>query len=126
MHCVVSRTTQEATSMSDAARRLPLARSHAELLVEELADELLIFDRVRQEGHCLNRTAALVWRHCDGVTTVGELAAVLEGAGMNDGRAAVAAALAQLEGAHLVAAPVEKHHAAPARRRVSRRGALRR
>jgi coenzyme PQQ synthesis protein D (PqqD) len=43
------------------------------LVVRELADELLVYDRERHEAHCLNRTAALVWKHCDGRTSVAEI-----------------------------------------------------
>ena len=31
----------------------------------------------RDKAHCLNRSSALVWRHCDGQTTVEEMAALL-------------------------------------------------
>jgi hypothetical protein len=47
------------------------------LLAEQLEDELIVYDQVRERGHCLNRTAALVWRHADGERTVAELATIL-------------------------------------------------
>ncbi|MBP1685704.1 MAG: hypothetical protein H6Q33_1847 [Deltaproteobacteria bacterium] len=47
------------------------------LVSEQLEDELLVFDPDRGRGHCLNRTAALVWRRADGEHTVPELAAML-------------------------------------------------
>lgn len=47
------------------------------LLSEQLDDELIVYDPDRDRGHCLNRTAALVWRHADGEHTVAQLAAVL-------------------------------------------------
>ena len=56
---------------------MPLARQD-ELVVEELPDETLVYDLKRHKARCLNRTAALVWQHCDGQTTVPELAALLE------------------------------------------------
>ena len=46
-------------------------------MVEELPDELLVYDVRRYRAYCLNRTIALVWRHCDGRTTVSEAAARL-------------------------------------------------
>src|SRR5438552_3671505 len=55
---------------------LPLRRE-ADLMVEELADETVVYDRARNKAHCLNRPAALVWRHCDGRTTIGQMAAIL-------------------------------------------------
>jgi hypothetical protein len=56
---------------------VPRAREDG-LLVEELRGELLIYDLTCDKAHCLNPTAALVWRHCDGQTTVNEMARLLE------------------------------------------------
>ena len=55
----------------------PHARKES-LLVEELSDETLVYDEERHKAHCLNQTAAFVWHHCDGQTSVGELARLLE------------------------------------------------
>lgn len=38
------------------------------LVIEELDDELLVYDLESHKAHCLNSTAALIWRHCDGKT----------------------------------------------------------
>jgi hypothetical protein len=59
--------------MGDTAARVPRARKEG-LVVEELPDELMICDTATQQVSCLNRTAAFVWRHCDGRRTVGALA----------------------------------------------------
>jgi len=56
---------------------MPQARQD-ELVVEELQDETLVYDLERHEASCLNRTAALVWRHCDGRSSVADVAALLE------------------------------------------------
>ena len=56
---------------------MPRARQD-ELVVEELQDETLVYDLKRHKAHCLNRTSALVWQHCDGRTPVAEVAALLE------------------------------------------------
>jgi hypothetical protein len=48
--------------------------SHEGLLVRELAGELVVYDLVRHEAHCLNRTAAFVFEQCDGRTSVEEIA----------------------------------------------------
>ena len=50
----------------------PRARQE-ELVVRELPDEMLVYDLERHEAHCLNRTAALVWKKCDGKTTLLEI-----------------------------------------------------
>ncbi len=55
----------------------PKMREHG-LVIDELPDEVLIYDRDRDQAHCLNRTAALVWKHCDGTTTPPEIAQRLQ------------------------------------------------
>lgn len=52
---------------------LPSAR-RSKLLVRELAEEVLVYDEETHRAHCLNRTAALVWKHCDGKTPVSLIA----------------------------------------------------
>lgn len=56
---------------------LPFARTD-QLIVQEVPNEVLVYDLDRHKAHCLNRTSAIVWKHCDGQTTVGELARLLE------------------------------------------------
>ena len=55
----------------------PHARKEG-LLVQELPNEVLVYDLERHKAHCLNPTAALVWKHCDGRTSVSEIARLLE------------------------------------------------
>ena len=55
---------------------LPIARSEG-VLVEEVEDELLVYDQRRDSSHRLNRTAAVVWRHCDGTRAVRDFVASL-------------------------------------------------
>lgn len=57
--------------------QLPQARTN-NLVVRELDDETLVYDVERDEAHCLNHTAALVWRSCDGKTTVKQAARALQ------------------------------------------------
>ena len=56
---------------------MPLARKKG-LEVQELADEVLIYDLDRHRAHCLNKPAALVWRQCDGVTTLADTARIVQ------------------------------------------------
>src|SRR6185295_2652451 len=51
----------------------PTAR-HAGLIVKELEDETLVYDLERDEAHCLNQTAALIWKQCDGRSSIDEIA----------------------------------------------------
>ena len=59
------------------AARLPLSRTD-NLVIRELDDETLVYDMERDEAHCLNQTAALVWQQCDGKTTAAQAARILE------------------------------------------------
>ncbi len=47
------------------------------MVVQELDDELLAYDRERDVACRLNRSAALVWQSSDGTRTVADLVAVL-------------------------------------------------
>src|SRR5215211_5435309 len=60
--------------MRHTRRGLPAARDEG-LLVEKLGDETVIYDAESTEAHCLSATAAVVFAHCDGRTTVDELVA---------------------------------------------------
>jgi hypothetical protein len=55
----------------------PLARQEG-LVVQQMPDEVLIYDLERHKAFCLNQTAALVWQHCDGRTSVEQIAQRLE------------------------------------------------
>jgi hypothetical protein len=61
---------------NDEYLALPHAREEG-LVVEELPDELLVYDLERHKAHCLNHTAALVWKQCDGQTPVEDMALIL-------------------------------------------------
>ena len=55
----------------------PLART-ADLVTKEVADEVLVYDLKTHQAHCLNQTAALVWKYCDGATSVVEMTALMK------------------------------------------------
>jgi len=65
---------------TQALEFLPKARSEA-LITKEVADELLVYDRTRDKAHCLNETAAEIWKLCDGQTSAPEIARMLDGGG---------------------------------------------
>lgn len=101
----------------------PCARKDG-LLVQELANEVLVYDLERHKAHCLNPTAAQIWKHCDGRTSVAQMTRLLEkslGTGVDED--VVWCALNQLEKDHLledkVAWPVGME-------RISRRELVRR
>ena len=55
---------------------MPRARE-AGLIVRELEDETLVYDAVTDKAHCLNQTAARIWKHCDGTSSVTQIAELL-------------------------------------------------
>lgn len=57
-----------------SGHELPAAR-RSKFLVRELAEETIVYDEEANRAHCLNRTAALVWKHCDGHNTIRQIAA---------------------------------------------------
>lgn len=60
-----------------SAALLPRSRTD-NLVIRELDDETLVYDTDRDEAHCLNQTAALVWKHCDGKTSAAQAAQSLQ------------------------------------------------
>ena len=48
------------------------------LVVQELFDELVVYDLARDQVHSLNPTAAQVWQGCDGQTSPAQLAGRLQ------------------------------------------------
>lgn len=48
---------------------MPRARK-SRLIVKEVDGEVLIYDQEINKAHCLNPTAAKVWKYCDGKTTI--------------------------------------------------------
>lgn len=84
----------------------PRARTER-LLAQEVGGELVVYDLERHKAHSLNRTAALVFQHCDGQTSVSQLAALLHRElDLPADESVIIAALNQLEEANLLQAPV--------------------
>jgi len=54
-------------------QRKPLARKDG-LVIQELPDEVLVYDLDNDRAHCLNQTAAFVWQRCDGGSTTKQIA----------------------------------------------------
>lgn len=52
---------------------LPKMREHG-LVIDDLPDEVLVYDLESHQAHCLNRSAALVWRACDGKSSAAHIA----------------------------------------------------
>ena len=55
---------------------MPKARKDR-LIIKELPDETLVYDLDTDKAHCLNEMASIVWKNCDGISTVQEVTAFL-------------------------------------------------
>jgi hypothetical protein len=103
---------------------IPEARKEG-LVVQDLTEECLVYDQGRHKAHCLNRTAALVWKHCDGRSTVSDIASkVSREASAEVGGEVVWLALEQLSKTHLLKERVASREGSG--REVSRREVMRR
>lgn len=58
----------------------PIARQNG-LVVQEMPDEVLVYDLDTNKAHCLNQSAAFVWRSCDGNKSVGDIVREFEANG---------------------------------------------
>ena len=99
----------------------PLARTNG-LVVQEVPNEVLVFDMESNEAHCLNETAAMVWKYCDGKTSVPQIAEILgesNGSSANDDL--VWLAIDQLNEHKLLEKAVETKFAGASRREVLRK-----
>lgn len=57
--------------------QIPVARREG-LVVQETADEVLVYDLTTNKAHCLNETAAIIWKSCDGSNTISDIGKLLE------------------------------------------------
>lgn len=86
----------------------PLARAEG-LVVRELPEEVLVYDLDTHRAMCLNRTAALVWKSCDGRNDVAAIARALRAEfGTNAAEEVVWLALERLSRDHLLAERVRR------------------
>lgn len=96
----------------------PLARTNG-LVVQEVPNEVLVFDMETNEAHCLNETAAMVWKYCDGKTSVPEIAGILgQNKGSNVSDDLVWLAIDQLNEHKLLEAQLESKFTGQSRREV--------
>src|SRR4051794_37917846 len=63
--------------------QFPLARKSG-LVVQEMPDEVLVYDLDTNKAHCLNQTASTVWKACDGKTSISEISRICGDAGNED------------------------------------------
>lgn len=56
----------------------PVARKDG-LVIQEMPDEVLVYDLQTNKAHCLNQTAAFVWKNCNGENSVSDIVRQFEG-----------------------------------------------
>jgi hypothetical protein len=101
----------------------PRARTER-IIIKELQDEVLVYDVDRDKAHCLNLSAAAVWKKCDGFNTPEQIANLLRAESQaNVNEDFVWLALDQLGRDHLPDEPLEWPASIP---RLTRREAVRR
>jgi hypothetical protein len=112
-----------ATVAGEGPRVTSRARARSTgLVVRDLGGEVIVYDKGRHRAHCLNRTAAFVFRHADGRRTAADIAALL-GPGADEDL--VGAALEQLAAAGLLETDGERAASVPAASVPSRRDVMR-
>ena len=110
--------------LSRNSHRLPKART-TRLTTQDVHGEVLVYDLDRHNAHCLNESAARIWRRCDGRSSIEDLAGLLpRNGGTDEARtSAVWLALEDLSRRNLLEERVTRP---PALASVSRREMVRR
>jgi hypothetical protein len=91
--------------MNEPTGFLPEARRGG-IIRKEVDGELLIYDLTRDKAHCLNESAAAIWKLCDGRTSTKDIAASLsKEVGASVDERVVWLALADLRRSHLLEEP---------------------
>jgi coenzyme PQQ synthesis protein D (PqqD) len=102
-------------------QKVPEARTEG-LIVQHLTDEVLVYDQDRHKAHCLNHTAALVWKQCDGRSSISEIATKLRWETKTEVEAEVVwLAVEQLSKTHLLKGRAGAEKGLVSRREVMRR-----
>jgi hypothetical protein len=57
--------------------QVPVARKDG-LVIQETTEEVLVYDLSTNKAHCLNQTAAFVWKSCDGNNSISEITNLFE------------------------------------------------
>jgi hypothetical protein len=94
--------------------QFPVARKSG-LVVQEMPDEVLVYDLNTNKAHCLNQTAAKVWMAADGNTSVSQIAANL---GKGENEDLVWLAIDQLNETNLLESKVSSPFGSQSRRDV--------
>ena len=98
--------------------QFPKARKSG-LVVQEVPDEVLVYDLDSNKAHCLNQSAAIVWKSCDGATSISDIAKLVEAeAGGSVSEDFVWLAIDQLNESDLLETSIRSSFAGESRREV--------
>lgn len=95
----------------------PVARQSG-LVVQEMPDEVLVYDMQSNKAHCLNGSAAFVWKSCDGSKSVADIVRDFEASGDKVTEDFVWLAIDQLNENNLLEAGMTPRFAGQSRRQV--------
>jgi hypothetical protein len=96
----------------------PVARKNG-LVIQEVPDEVLVYDMDADRAHCLNKTAAAVWKSCDGNNSVSDISKLVGAElGNNVSDDLVWLAIDQLSENSLLDGSIEPKFAGQSRREV--------
>jgi hypothetical protein len=105
-----------------ATRLAPLARRNG-LVIQELSDETLVYDLDSNKAHCLNPSAAFVWKACDGKTSAEQIAVLFASSGIGTVTSDfVWLAIDQLNENNLLEKPVARFHGESRRQVIKKIG----
>jgi hypothetical protein len=103
---------------------IPIARSE-DLVIQELAEEVLVYDLKTDKAHCLNQTSASVWKACNGENSITDIIECLETQMGNEvPEKLVRLAIDQLNERNLLSEKVPQNFAVENRRQVLKKIAL--
>ena len=94
--------------------QFPIARKTG-LVVQEVPDEVLVYDLDTNKAHCLNKTAAVVWQSCNGKNSISDIATII---GSNASDELVWLAIDQLNENNLLEGEMKADFAGQSRRDV--------
>ena len=101
--------------------QVPVASKEG-LVVQETSDEVLIYDLSTNKAHCLNQTAAFIWKSCDGSASVSEITKRFENeTGVPVGEDLVWLAIDQLKDKKLLETQIPSNFIGKSRREAIKR-----
>ncbi len=104
--------------------QIPVARKEG-MVIQEMPNEVLVYDLETNKAHCLNQTAAAVWKSCDGKNTAADITNLLaKTSGSPVQEDLIWLAIDQLNEINLLEAPITPKFNGQSRREVIKKVGL--